>query len=55
MLMNFKTWGNYYKLIQILSKSAILCVVGDPDQTIYSFRGSDVNYIMNFDKELSSR
>ncbi len=40
-----------YRLIQYLSSNSILCVVGDPDQTIYSFRGSDVNYILNFDKD----
>lgn len=40
-----------YNLIQYLSEKAILCVVGDPDQTIYSFRGSDVNFIMNFDSD----
>jgi tetratricopeptide (TPR) repeat protein len=27
-----------------------LFVVGDPDQTIYSWRGANVEYIMNFDK-----
>lgn len=27
-----------------------LFIVGDPDQTIYSWRGSKVDYIMNFDK-----
>ncbi len=40
-----------YKLIKYLSEKSILCVVGDPDQTIYSFRGSDISYIMNFDKD----
>jgi len=40
-----------YNLIRYLSEKAILCVVGDPDQTIYSFRGSDVNFIMNFDSD----
>ena len=40
-----------YKLIRYLSGQATLCVVGDPDQTIYSFRGSDINFIMNFDKD----
>ncbi|MEG0368053.1 MAG: 3'-5' exonuclease, partial [Coprobacillus sp.] len=43
-----------YQLIRYLSGQAILCVVGDPDQTIYSFRGSDVNFIMNFDKDYPS-
>ncbi|MEG0365506.1 MAG: UvrD-helicase domain-containing protein [Coprobacillus sp.] len=43
-----------YKLIQYLSGQSVLCVVGDPDQTIYSFRGSDVNFIMNFDKDYPS-
>ena len=40
-----------YELIKYLSGKSILCVVGDPDQTIYSFRGSDINFIMNFDKD----
>jgi DNA helicase-2/ATP-dependent DNA helicase PcrA len=40
-----------YKLVYYLSGQATLCVVGDPDQTIYSFRGSDVNYILDFDKD----
>ncbi len=34
-----------------MAKKAITCVVGDPDQTIYSFRGADVNYILDFDKD----
>ena len=40
-----------YKLIKYLSGQSTLCVVGDPDQTIYSFRGSDINFIMNFEKD----
>ena len=40
-----------YRLVHLLSKSAIVCVVGDPDQTIYSFRGANVNYILDFDKD----
>lgn len=40
-----------YKLIKYLSEQSTLCVVGDPDQTIYSFRGSDIDFIMNFDKD----
>jgi DNA helicase-2/ATP-dependent DNA helicase PcrA len=40
-----------YQLIKFFGKQSIVCVVGDPDQTIYSFRGSDVNYILNFDDD----
>ena len=31
-----------------------LFIVGDPDQTIYSFRGANINYILNFDKDFSN-
>jgi DNA helicase-2/ATP-dependent DNA helicase PcrA len=40
-----------YQLIHYFGKQSTVCVVGDPDQTIYSFRGSDVNFILNFDKD----
>lgn len=40
-----------YQLIHYFGKDSTVCVVGDPDQTIYSFRGSDVNFILNFDKD----
>ncbi len=41
-----------YKMLKILSQyHKNLMIVGDPDQTIYSWRGSDVNYIINFDKD----
>ncbi len=40
-----------YQLIKYLSGQATLCVVGDPDQTIYSFRGSDIHFILHFEKD----
>ena len=41
-----------YDIIKYLVKeTTALCVVGDPDQTIYTWRGADVNIIMNFEKD----
>lgn len=44
--------GAQYNLVSILSEyHKNLFIVGDPDQTIYSWRGARVEYILNFDKE----
>jgi DNA helicase-2/ATP-dependent DNA helicase PcrA len=44
-----------YRLAQIISDyHHNLFIVGDPDQTIYSWRGARVEYILNFDKEYPS-
>ena len=41
-----------YRLIRYLSDtSTSIYVVGDPDQTIYTWRGADVDIIMNFKKD----
>ena len=41
-----------YTLIkQLAGKDSSLYVVGDPDQTIYTWRGADVNIIMDFHKD----
>lgn len=40
-----------YEIIELMShKTKNLTIVGDPDQTIYSWRGADINFINNFDK-----
>ncbi|MFC0271899.1 ATP-dependent helicase [Metabacillus herbersteinensis] len=41
-----------YELIRLLSShSNNLCVVGDDDQSIYGFRGSEPSFILNFKKD----
>ncbi len=41
-----------YALVNLLSSyHKNLFIVGDPDQTIYSWRGAKIHYILNFDKE----
>ncbi|WP_419883457.1 UvrD-helicase domain-containing protein [Peribacillus sp. B-H-3] len=41
-----------YELIKLLSKQTKnICAVGDDDQAIYSFRGSNPSFILNFEKD----
>ncbi|BAB06553.1 ATP-dependent DNA helicase [Halalkalibacterium halodurans C-125] len=41
-----------YELIRLLTqKEKNICVVGDDDQSIYSFRGSDPSYIQAFERD----
>ncbi|MDR0291808.1 MAG: UvrD-helicase domain-containing protein, partial [Elusimicrobium sp.] len=43
---------NQYKLIRLLASSGgNLCVIGDPNQAIYGFRGGDSKFFNNFTKD----
>lgn len=45
---------NQFELVKLLSQgSGNLFVVGDPDQTIYAFRGAKPEYFVNFDREFN--
>src|SRR6266705_1402555 len=41
-----------YRLLQLLgSEHRNVCAVGDPDQSIYAFRGADIRNIMEFERD----
>jgi DNA helicase-2/ATP-dependent DNA helicase PcrA len=43
-----------YRLLQLLGgEHGNVCAVGDPDQSIYAFRGADIRNIMEFERDFS--
>ncbi len=44
-------YGQYRLLRAIAPANANLCVIGDPDQAIYGFRGSDLRYFRHFARD----
>lgn len=49
------TNNTQYKLVQLLvGENPQICVVGDPDQSIYSWRGANIQNIMNFESDYPS-
>src|SRR6059058_4547122 len=41
-----------YRLLQLLARPDMnVCAVGDPDQSIYAFRGADINNILDFERD----
>src|SRR5437588_5837970 len=41
-----------YRLLQLLAEKGMnICAVGDPDQSIYAFRGADITNILDFERD----
>ena len=49
------TNGAQYQLVKLLASAhENLCVVGDDDQSIYSFRGANIQNILDFEKDFNN-
>ncbi len=43
-----------YEIVKVLAHHNNITIVGDPDQTIYTWRGAKVELIINFDKDFKN-
>ncbi len=43
--------AQYLLITQLAKKYKNICVIGDPDQSIYGFRGADIRNILEFEKD----
>ena len=44
-------FAQYFFLLQLIYYKTSVCVIGDPDQAIYGFRGSDRRFFLQFEKD----
>ncbi len=47
-------FAQYYLLRLLVSPQTNLCAIGDPDQAIYGFRGSDRKFFLQFEQDFSN-
>jgi DNA helicase-2/ATP-dependent DNA helicase PcrA len=49
--LNFGQYRLLQEIINVMPSAVSICVIGDPDQSIYGFRGSSISYFNQFSKD----